>query len=150
MSPRPARPRWAVAPWGSWCARRCEGDVSDAVWRDASVAAAFSAMRAARVPQGQTQLEVLLRLVRSQPVSPRRVLDLGAGDGVLLAAVLEAFPDGSGVAVDFSSEMLARARERLRPFAPRAVVVEADLGDAGWQRAVGGPFDAVVSGFAIH
>lgn len=124
--------------------------MSDAVWRDASVAAAFSAMRAARVPQSQTQLEVLLRLVRSQPASPRRVLDLGAGDGVLLAAVLEAFPASTGVAVDFSHEMLTRARERLRLLAPRATVVEGDLGDAGWRRAVGGPFDTVVSGFAIH
>ena len=124
--------------------------MSDAVWRDASVAAAFSAMRAARVPQSQTQLAVLLRLLRSQPLSPRRVLDLGAGDGVLLVAVLEGFPESTGVAVDFSHEMLRRARERLRPLAPRAVVVEADLGNAGWQGAVGDSFDAVVSGFAIH
>ena len=124
--------------------------MTDPVWRDASIAAAFSEMRAARVPHSRTQLEVLLRVMRGQLPPPRRVLDLGAGDGLLLAAVLEAFPASAGVAVDYSPEMLARARERLRPFASRASVVVADLGQPGWRDAVGGPFDAVVSGFAIH
>ncbi len=44
------------------------------------------------------------------PVTARRVLDLGTGDGAVLARVLERCPEASGVAVDFSASMLEAAR----------------------------------------
>ncbi len=120
------------------------------VWKDGAVAREFVDARAARVPETRVQLEVLLHLLHSLPRPPRRLLDVGAGDGILLAALLEAFPEASGVAVDFSPPMLERARERIGRFGARATVVEGDLGASGWRIRVGGPFDAVVSGFAIH
>ena len=120
------------------------------VWKDGSVARQFVDARAARVPETRTQLEVLLHLLACLPRPPRRLLDVGAGDGILLATLLEAFPEASGVAVDFSPPMLDRARARLAPFGGRASVVEGDLASPDWRAAVGGPFDGVVSGFAIH
>jgi ubiquinone/menaquinone biosynthesis C-methylase UbiE len=120
------------------------------VWKRADVATAFLDERALLIPDRQRQLEVLLRLLRAAPREPRRVLDLGAGDAILLATVLEAFPAASGVAVDFSPPMLDRARARLGKFGDRVVTAEVDLQSPGWQTAVPGPFDAVVSGFAIH
>ena len=120
------------------------------VWRDRAVAAAFSDARAARVPHADVQIDVLLRLLRAAPVPLRRVIDLGAGDGLLLATILGAFPDARGIAVDFSPEMLARARDRLEPFGSRAAVRQGDLASPTWSRSVPGPADAVVSGFAIH
>jgi tRNA (cmo5U34)-methyltransferase len=119
------------------------------VWKRRDVAAGFLDERALMIPDRPRQLDVLLRLLRAAR-PPRRILDLGAGDGLLLAAALDAFPPASGVALDFSPPMLERARERLRPFGDRAAVVEADLGGPDWLRAVAGPFDAVISGFAIH
>lgn len=53
---------------------------------------------------------VLLDLL---PRDARRVLDLGCGDGRLLALVLERLPDARGVAVDNSRTMLAAARRRF-------------------------------------
>ena len=47
------------------------------------------------------------------PAGARRVLDLGAGDGRLLAMVLRERPEATGVALDFSDVMLAAARERF-------------------------------------
>jgi tRNA (cmo5U34)-methyltransferase len=120
------------------------------VWKDGSVAGRFVEARAARVPETRTQLQVLLHLLGCLPAPPRRLLDVGAGDGILLATLLEALPEASGVAVDFSPPMLERGRARLAPFGARATVVEADLASPLWRAAVGGPFDAVVSGFAIH
>jgi tRNA (cmo5U34)-methyltransferase len=74
-----------------------------------------------------------------------RVLDVGCGDGRLLDLVLRRFPQATGVAVDFNEEMLTRARDR---FAGRPVtVVTHDLVDPLPDL---GPFDAVVSSFAIH
>src|SRR5437588_12202138 len=120
------------------------------IWKQAEVAAAFLNERSLLIPDRQRQLEVLLRVLRFAPREPARVLDLGAGDAVLLATVLEAFPRASGLALDFSPLMLEQARARLAAFGGRATVAEADLGSPAWLDAVRGPFDAVVSGFAIH
>jgi tRNA (cmo5U34)-methyltransferase len=86
---------------------------------------------------------VLLELV---PGDARRVLDLGTGDGRLLALLRAERPALRAVGVDFSPAMLAAARER---FAGEEWVelVEHDLGEPLPEL---GRFDAVVSSFAIH
>lgn len=80
--------------------------------------------------------------LREGPV--RRVLDLGAGTGLMSAAVLEHYPDAELVLVDGAAEMLEQARDRLPAGSTTTVV--ADLREA----LPGGPFDAVVSALAIH
>ena len=114
------------------------------------MAAALLDERSLLIPDRQRQLDVLLRVIRFAPRAPRRVLDLGCGDAILLAKVLEAFPEAAGIAVDFSPLMLEQACKRLAPFGARARTVEADLGAPAWLDDVNGPFDAIVSGFAIH
>jgi SAM-dependent methyltransferase len=120
------------------------------VWKRPDVAAAFLDERSLLIPDRPRQLEVLLRLLRSGGHEPRRILDLGAGDAVLLGTALDAFPGATGVALDFSPPMLERARQRLARFGDRATTAEADLGSPAWRDAVTGPLDAVLSGFAIH
>ncbi len=120
------------------------------VWKQRDVASAFLNERSLLIPDRQRQLDVVLRVLRFAPRPPARVLDLGAGDAILLATVLEAYPQATGVALDFSPLMLDQARVRLAPFGNRAAVVEADLGTPAWREAAPGPFDAVISGFAIH
>lgn len=120
------------------------------IWKQADVAAAFLSERSLLIPDRKRQLEVMLRVLGSAPREPRRILDLGAGDAVLLATVLDAFPEATGIAVDFSPLMLEQARARLATFGRRAATVEADLQTTAWKDKVHGPFDAVVSGFAIH
>lgn len=73
----------------------------------------------------------------------RRILDLGAGTGLLSAAVLDAHPDAHVTLLDGAAPMLDQARARL---GERASYVVADLTDA----LPGGPWDAVVSSLAIH
>jgi ubiquinone/menaquinone biosynthesis C-methylase UbiE len=120
------------------------------IWKQADVAAAFLNERSLLIPDRKRQLEVMLRVLRSAPREPRRILDLGAGDAVLLATVLDAFPEATGIAIDFSPLMLEQARTRLSTFGRRAATVEADLQTPAWKDKVHGPVDAVVSGFAIH
>jgi len=93
------------------------------------------------------RLDGYAALLEFLPAAPRRVLDLGTGDGELLARIRDVHPDAEGVAVDFSAEMLGRARARFADD-PAVTVVAHDLDDplpASW-----GTFDAVVSSFAIH
>jgi ubiquinone/menaquinone biosynthesis C-methylase UbiE len=120
------------------------------VWKQPDVAANFLGERSLMIPDRARQIEVLVRLLRWAPRRPQRVLDLGTGDGILLAAVLEAFPQSTGVALDFSPLMLEHARNRFQAFGDRVEVVEGDLGGPQWKAHLLGHFDAVVSGFAIH
>jgi tRNA (cmo5U34)-methyltransferase len=135
-----------------------EGDASDVIadhlhhidhrdgWRSPAQALSYLA-RADQIP-GRAAGEA--ELVAELPVRCERVLDLGCGDGRLLAIVRAARPGATGVAVDFSPPMLAAARERF-PGDPTVTVVEHDLGvSLDGVAAADGPFDAVVSSFAIH
>lgn len=76
----------------------------------------------------------------------RRILDLGTGNGRLLAIVRERHPDTEAVAVDFSPAMLDAARKRFANDS-RISVIEHNM-DAPLPAL--GKFDAVISSFAIH
>jgi tRNA (cmo5U34)-methyltransferase len=76
-----------------------------------------------------------------------RVLYLGTGDGFTLGRVLGAHPEAVGIGLDFSTEMLARARDAFDGD-PRIEIRAHDLDDPLPESL--GPFDLVVSSFAIH
>lgn len=80
------------------------------------------------------------------PATTRRILDLGTGDGRLLALVKREHPDAEAVAIDFSPAMLDAARKRFVGDSS-VVVVPHNLDDP---LPKVGTFDAVVSCFAIH
>jgi tRNA (cmo5U34)-methyltransferase len=74
----------------------------------------------------------------------RRVLDLGAGTGLLAAGVRAAYPEASLTLTDGAAAMLEGARETLGT--DDVTYVCADLAEP----PPAGPWDAVVSALAIH
>jgi ubiquinone/menaquinone biosynthesis C-methylase UbiE len=118
-------------------------------WKDAEVACRFLDERRRAIPLGDEQVAILLRVARRFVPRPRRVVDLGCGDGFLARAVLSEFPTAQALLLDHSEPMLRRAREAMAPFADRCEIRHGDLGEP-LPPLVGGPFDLVVSGYAIH
>jgi tRNA (cmo5U34)-methyltransferase len=104
----------------------------------------YTALRRRLVPGYDQFYGAVVDVLSLSAQPPRRVLDLGAGTGLLSAAVLAAFPDVSLELLDGSEAMLAEAAQRLGT-AVRAVHV-ADMA----AHLPGGPFDAIVSALAIH
>jgi len=99
--------------------------------------------RRQRLPHRQAGYAALLEFL---PGGVRRVLDLGCGDGEVIARVIDARPGTEGVACDFSETMLEKARARFA--GTNVTVIEHNLDQplpSEW-----GDFDAVVSAFAIH
>jgi SAM-dependent methyltransferase len=85
-------------------------------------------------------------LLEHVPRDARRILDLGSGDGRLLALLQADRPEMLGVGLDFSDLMLREARKRFADD-ERIALVEHDLAEP---LPALGRFDAVVSSFAIH
>ena len=85
-------------------------------------------------------------LLEDLPSPVGRVLDLGTGDGRLLAAIRDRDPEARGVGVDTSEPMLARATARFGD----DPLLEFHTHDLALPLVDSGPFDAVVSGLAIH
>ena len=85
-------------------------------------------------------------LLAHVPRDAARILDLGTGDGRLLALLSRDRPQLRGVGLDLSDPMLEAARERFAGV-DRIELVKHDLADP---LPALGAFDAVVSSFAIH
>jgi SAM-dependent methyltransferase len=111
-------------------------------WATSELALAYLA-RADSLPHRTEGEAVLLEHV---PLTARRILDLGTGDGRLLALLKLDRPGASGVALDFSPTMLQATRERFAQDS-RVEVVEYNFDEPLPDL---GRFDAVVSSFAIH
>jgi tRNA (cmo5U34)-methyltransferase len=99
--------------------------------------------RADSIPYRTEGEATLLELI---PSTTRRILDLGTGDGRLLALAKLNHPRAEAVAVDFSPVMLEAVAARFSG-ARSVTIVPHNLDEPlPWL----GKFDAVISSFAIH
>ena len=122
------------------------------VWQNPEVATNFANEGRAAVMGAEEQMNVLRQLLPEDdvPSENRRVLDLGCGDGVLLATVLSHWQGAEGIALDGSPAMIELAHTRFAN-TPNVQYVSADFNDSSWRDALPSPtFDAVISGYAIH
>lgn len=120
------------------------------VWKDDELVRTFLEGVRGGIPLAGEQLDALLRVLAARGEPVRRFLDVGCGAGSVASAVLSRFPNARAVLVDFSESMLEEARARFDANQHRLIL--ADVGRDGWRAGVvtEAPFDAVVSGYAIH
>jgi SAM-dependent methyltransferase len=112
------------------------------IWASAEHALNYLA-RADAIPHRTEGEAVLLAQV---PTTVQRILDLGTGNGRLLALLKIDRPQVASVAVDFSDVMLQEVSARFADD-PTVQVVAHNLDEALPDL---GSFDAIVSSFAIH
>lgn len=109
-------------------------------------AAGYDAIRRQLIPCFDAFYGTAVELTATAPSAAPKVLDLGAGTGLLAHMVQQRLPNARLTLLDFSDEMLARARTR---FAGAPCPVQIRAGDYV-AAPLGGPWDAIVSALSIH
>ncbi|MEZ5971198.1 MAG: peptide chain release factor N(5)-glutamine methyltransferase [Hyphomonadaceae bacterium] len=94
-------------------------------------------------PRPETEFVVEAGLLELLPAeAPHRILDLGAGSGAIIVALLKERPNATGVAVDIS----AKALEVVQANAERVGVADRlEILQNNWADSLDGRFDLVVS-----
>ncbi len=105
----------------------------------------FDALRRQLIPSFDLLYDSAVSAVAMTVPKDARIMDLGAGTGLLSAALRRRLPEADLLLVDRSELMLGQARARFADDDGVRVSVS-DLVDPLPE----GPFDAVVSGLAIH
>ena len=125
--------------------------VTDEVWKQSAVVNRYLSSRVA-IPMVPEQIGIMMSILKSRQQPVRNFIDLGCGDGILGATILNEYPSARGVLADFSEPMLVQAREQLKGFASQLVFENLDYGDTAWvsRMQAHGPFDAIVSSYSIH
>jgi tRNA (cmo5U34)-methyltransferase len=120
-------------------------------WQNQELAEAFLEGVRGAIPGADLQVAVIGKITDLWCASPKHILDLGCGNGILGRFLLNRFPSANGLFVDFSDPMLDVARRNVEAL-PGATVVKADFTTPQWLDVVSPPgsFDIVISGFAIH
>lgn len=104
----------------------------------------YDALRRRLVPGFDSLYRTAVEVIGLRGGQVRRVLDVGAGTGLLSAQIAGRYPDAHLVLLDGATEMLSYARARLAQHSME--VSERDLRD----ELPDGEFDAIVSALAIH
>ncbi|MGH7047720.1 MAG: class I SAM-dependent methyltransferase [Stellaceae bacterium] len=119
-------------------------------WHSASYVDQWIARDLTRDDERRVRLRQMLAAAGRPADAELAVLDVGGGYGVVSEEVLRAFPRAHVTLQDYSQPMLDQARQRLAGHGEQVRYTLADLRHPAWARAVGGPFDLVVSAIAIH
>ena len=124
----------------------------DEVWKNEWLVKRFLEGIRGGIPYASDQIETMLRILAAGERPVERFLDLGSGSGLLAIGLLTQYPNARATLVDFSEPMMDAARDLLGEdvTTPRFAIADFALPD--WIENVhdDAPFDAVVSGYAIH
>lgn len=92
-------------------------------------------------PDTETLVETTLALIGDRD-APLSILDLGAGSGAILCALLSELPKARGLAVDLSPDACAATRANL---ARCGLSARGKVLRGRWGEALKGPFDVIAS-----
>ena len=111
--------------------------------------AIYRAIAPVAVPRRDEMMAALAAAVPFAVDEPIKILELGSGEGLLAARLLERFPHASLTALDGSESMRREAAARLGAYGERARVAAFDLPTLDWWDRMFG-VDLIVSSLALH
>ncbi len=119
-------------------------------WQEAEFVQNWVTRDDGRMDERQPMVHDAIALVPFEEDAAIRVLDVGAGYGLVTAEVLRRFENAQVTLQDVSEPMFSHARQRLAQDASRLTFALSDFSAKGWTQGLQPPFDLVVSAIAIH
>jgi trans-aconitate methyltransferase len=101
------------------------------------------------MPEADEMLATLVSLVPRGGDEAFRIVVVGAGDGMLAAALLDCFPAATLLGLEETASMRERATRRLGPFGERASIRSFQLATLDWWDLMRGA-GVVVSTISLH
>ncbi|MCC3406254.1 MAG: class I SAM-dependent methyltransferase [Microcoleus sp. PH2017_10_PVI_O_A] len=98
------------------------------------------------IPHYREQHDLILQLIPFETNVNIKVLDLGAGTGILSAMILQTYPQANLTAFDMAENMLKVCQTNLSAFGERLTLQQGNFAEDDF----GSGYDLVVSGLAIH
>ena len=128
----------------------CYFDMHD--WKSAKLTEDYLEGVRGGIPLAQTQIEVIVRIIRAWVPEVNTFLDLGCGDGVLGRQLIKQWPLSSGIFMDFSDPMIQAAKEKCKEYESQCIIVKQDYSQEDWVDSIRAhlPVDVVISGYSIH
>jgi ubiquinone/menaquinone biosynthesis C-methylase UbiE len=102
------------------------------------------------IPYGAEQAKIMLQVVKHFTANPKRIMDLGCGNGFLAEILLKTYPEASALLLDHSEPMVQAAREHMNEYGDRCEIIHGDFSHSIQKHAEPNSVDCIVSGFAIH
>ncbi len=134
-----------------WVRKKDMAEIDHTIWKSESVVAHYLDRKDSR-PLIQEQIEVMIRLIKHLCRPIHSFMDLGCGDGILAAVILENYKDARAILADHSTPMLEAARAKFQRMLGSIHFCTVDYSGPEWIKAVFeySPLDLVVSGYSIH
>jgi SAM-dependent methyltransferase len=121
-------------------------------WKSSQLTADYLEGVRGGIPLAETQIEVIIRIIRSWLPEVNTFLDMGCGDGVLGRQLLKQWPRASGIFMDFSEPMISSVREKCAEYKEKCTIILQDYSKEDWVGSIKTkvPLDVVISGYSIH
>ena len=111
--------------------------------------ATYRAIAAVAVPRRDEMMDAIVSAAPFAVDEPFKILELGSGEGLLAAALLDRFPRASLTALDGSESMRRETATRLAAYGDRARVAAFELPTLDWWDRMFG-VDLIASSLALH
>lgn len=102
------------------------------------------------IPFGAEQAQIMLQVVNHFNPNPKKIIDLGCGNGFLAEILLKSYPESTAVLLDHSEPMVEAARKHMKDYRNRCEIIHGDFSNFILEHVKPQSIDCIISGFAIH
>lgn len=102
------------------------------------------------IPFGAEQAGLMLQVVNHFVKEPKKIMDLGCGNGFLAEILLRTYSNAKAICIDHSAPMIEQAKLHMAPYKNRCELHIGDFSQQIERYAETNSVDVIVSGYAIH